>query len=298
MIPIPKRFSASHKGQNGTVLVVGGNEIFHGAPLLAAKGAEKSGADLIFLCLPACHAVPARVASLNFIVTPFTGGHLEEEDFPLILSRAEKADVVLMGNGLGVGGAQCVEALLKSIVRHFSHLPLVLDADALIPEILSLFVFSPDTSDRSPSGISHPPTPLTRGAKRGSQIVLTPHSGEYTRLFGQTPTVEHLKKMAKQHQCVILLKGEIDNIAGPNGEFFENTTGSSLMTVGGTGDSLAGILAGYIAQGMTPFDAAVSSAFSWGKCGEELEKTQSSASAMEMLEVFPKIQKLFFTPSV
>jgi len=255
---LPSRKNNSHKGENGKVLMIGGNEVFHGAPILASLGAEKSGVDLIFLMLPKKHVLPATVTSQNIIVRTFVGDHFTEEDIGSIDFCPHEPNVLLIGNGLGKK-QKTKQAVLKLLSE--MKIPVVLDADALIPEILDI--------------------------KMISSWIITPHDGEFERIFGLDATAKNVQKMAKKYSLMILKKGAVDFIAGPDGNFTENKTGTPHMSVGGTGDALAGIVSGFLAQGLSPFEACESAAFLWGKCGEELAKKRFSFSAREMLERFP-----------
>ena len=96
---LPTRSKTSHKGDNGKVLVIGGNEIFHGAPIMAALCAEKSGVDLVYVVVPINQQNLARHFSLNLIVDTFSGKHLRPRDVEKIISWSKKADVMVIGNG-------------------------------------------------------------------------------------------------------------------------------------------------------------------------------------------------------
>ncbi len=261
-IVLPSRSNDTHKGQNGRILIVGGNEIFHGAPTLAGLGAECTGADLLFLFVPTKHAPIIRQASLNFIVQEFSGDFLSPKDVPLIMKESEHCDVLLIGNGLGTR-RESQEALLSILKK--VQIPIVVDADGLIPDI--------------------------RNIKTKHPLIRTPHDREFGRIFGISATSENVSKMAKKHHCFILKKGPTDFIAGPAEEWHENKTGTPQMTVGGSGDALAGIVAGFIGQHLEPFEALKSASFLWGKCGEYLAKSQYSMTAKNLIEAFPMVAR-------
>jgi len=261
---LPTRKSGSHKGQNGNVLIIGGNEVFHGAPILAALGAEKSGADLIFLILPKQHASSAKNTSLNFIIQTFEKDYFSKKDIDIVSISSYNPDVLLIGNGLGKQ-KETQNALLQLLIE--TDIPVVLDADALIPEILKI--------------------------KRNSEWIITPHEGEFQRLFELEATKANIQEMAQEHNMSILKKGAMDIIADQSGNVVENDNGVSQMSVGGTGDALAGIVAGFWAQGFSSLEACESAAFLWGRCGEELTKTKYSFSARDMLEMFSEVAKKY-----
>ncbi len=240
------RDSESHKGDNGRVLIIGGSNHYYGAPILSALGALNSGADLVYLAVPECNYEVTRCYSPDFIVRKYPGDHLTEESLKLILK--DKYDSVLIGPGLGthVDTKRAVRELLKRI-----KVPVVLDADAL---------------------------KAVGGARLKKETVLTPHAGEFKILTGKRlpKKIENRSALvlreARGTGSVILLKAPVDIIASPQGKLRYNSTGNAGMTVGGTGDVLAGVVAGFLAQGMDSFQAACCGAFINGAAGDELYK--------------------------
>lgn len=257
---LPVRKKDSHKGQNGRVLIIGGNRFYHGAPILAALGAERTGVDLIYLMVPELHKIPARTFSLNFIVHPLKNDHLNTKDLRNVAKLISEADAILIGNGIGQKD-KTKEAILQIIEK--SKVPVVLDADGLFPKVLE--------------------------AKRKCELILTPHEKEFSRIFKCKTSKEKVGEMAQMHGVSILLTGEIDIISGSKGDVLENRTGVPQMTAGGTGDALSGIIVGFIAQGLYPVDALISASHYWGKCGEKLAEKRVCFTAEEMLTVFPEV---------
>jgi hydroxyethylthiazole kinase-like uncharacterized protein yjeF len=251
-----KRNPDSHKGQNGRVLVVGGNEKYHGAPIMAALGAEKSGADLVNLIVPANQQHLARSFSLNLILETFSGKFLRTQDVPKIVEAAQSADVLVIGNGLGEK-PQTQRAIRKILQQ--ATCDLVIDAAAL-----QAFVeVSPLAEDRD--------------------VVLTPHAGELESLKLQASSKD-LPQFTKDHHCTLVLKGKEDQICSPAGELHTNKTGHPIMTKGGTGDVLAGLIGGLMAQGMSGFEASKKACEDWGKVGEYVAEQKGLEVTMkEML---------------
>lgn len=246
----------SHKGQNGKVMIVAGNAVFHGAPILCSLGAEYSGVDLVYPFIPPCHAQVARTYSLNFIIRTFEKDHLSQKDVKTILEFSKNADVVVMGPGLGKE-SDTIKAI-KNILNEIEK-PVVLDADALIytnslPEV----------------------------------TVLTPHRGEFKELTGDEPTPKNVQKWAKNMDCTIICKGPEDIIADKDGLSI-NKTGNALMTVGGTGDVLAGFIGGLMTQGHAPTEACQLAASTLGKVAEILSEMNNSLRAIDLAEMIPKI---------
>jgi len=220
-----ERSPESHKGENGKVAIVGGSRFMHGAPLFSALAAEASGADLVFVCLPACHQEIAKTASLNFQVHPFHEDDLKPADTESILELLATMDSCVLGPGIMHGDQQALKAL-KDIIAE-APCSLVLDASALQPDTLSLI--------------------------KGKTAVLTPHMAELERM---EVAPEDIAAQAEEAGATIFLKGPTDFIAGPDGTVEELTGGNAGLTVGGTGDALAGLIAGLLAQGYDSFDAA------------------------------------------
>ncbi len=250
-----KRKKDSHKGQNGKVMIIGGNEMFHGAPILCALGAEYSGVDLVFPFIPSCHAQVARTYSLNFILQTFKDTHLTEKDVKNILKFSEKVDAVVIGPGLGTDKEtiKAVKSLLSGLDK-----PTVVDASALIytnslPEV----------------------------------TVLTPHRGEFKKLTGDDPEPENVQKWARNLNATIVCKGPEDIIA-KNDDLIVNKTGNALMTVGGTGDVLAGLIGGLIARGYEPVEACQIATNTLGSAASHLAGHQNSFTALQLAKMMSK----------
>ena len=204
--------------------IIGGSRMMHGAPLFAALAAEASGADLVFVCLPRCHEEVAKTMSLNFQVMPFQGDDIAKADIAPILELLATMDSAVLGPGIVQSGGESVA--LQDIIAA-SSCKMILDATALQKKTLSL------TS--------------------GKSVVLTPHLGELERMG---LTTQEISLRSKEAGITIVLKCESDRIAMPNGEEKEIQGGNAGLTVGGTGDTLAGLIAGLTAQGESPPDAA------------------------------------------
>jgi NAD(P)H-hydrate epimerase len=248
----PRALPESHKGQNGSLLIVAGGP-FTGAPALVAMGALGMGADLVHIATPALAAEIVASYSPNFIVHPLVGHRLLNEDLEVILELAAKADAVAIGPGLGdaVGTLATVRAVIKSVDK-----PIVFDADAI-------------------RAVGQEPTILAR-----KRAVATPHSREFTALTGKTlpDSLEEKARMVQEAAralgITILLKGHVD-IVSDGTRTKLNYTGNPGMTVGGTGDVLCGAVGGLLCKGLAPFDAARLGAFSNGHAGDLAFKVKS-----------------------
>ncbi len=253
-----QRVPDSHKGENGKVAIIGGSRHQHGAPLFSLLAAEASGVDLLFACVPACHAETAKAHCLNAQVHSFAGDELCGEDVDAILELLATVDCAVIGPGLGRDAAQlsCIEKIIAS-----ASCPLVLDASAL--------------------------QPFTLAAVRKKTVVLTPHRGELERMgIAQ----EDLAATAKKFGVTLLCKGQIDRIASPDGQVEEVEGGNAGLTVGGTGDALAGLAAGLIAQGMRWSEACRLASLTIKKAGDHLQARQGfSYRTQDVIETIPMI---------
>jgi NAD(P)H-hydrate epimerase len=258
--PVPS--PDTHKGQNGRLLVVGGGP-YTGAPALAGVAAYRIGADLVFVACPERAHDVVMSFSPNLIGLPLPGCRLGEEHIPTLLRYAERTDALLIGPGLGddPGTLRAIRQLITSCDR-----PMVLDADAL----------------KAMSG--------QLDLLKGGTGVLTPHHGEASSLLRTTiPSDEGSRqeaamRLAKESGWTVLMKGKVDMITDGL-ELRKNRTGNAGMTVGGTGDVLAGITAGLLAKGARPYHAARISAFINGAAGDmAFEKYSYGLTASDLLD--------------
>lgn len=226
----PRRRPDSHKGENGRVVIIGGSLEFFGAPILAGLGALYSGSDLATLVVPECNFDVSRSFYPDFIVRKYGGNHLNLRVFDVLHPLFDHADALVIGPGL-TQSQEILHVVLKILEK--AKQPVVLDADA-IPAILG----AKPKSDRP--------------------LIITPHAGEFQELIqknfstklSEKDKIEILKKYAQQWNAAILLKGPKDFIISSDfvHENFMNETGNAGMTVGGTGDVLAGLTASLIVQ--------------------------------------------------
>jgi len=239
--PFLKRPLTSHKGDAGRILVIGGGA-YSGAPALCALGALRAGADIVTVAAPLNVSDIVASFSPNIIMRALTGDQLIEDDIPNIAKLIAKHDVVVIGMGLGTS-VETLSAIGKII-------PLckkaVVDADALTPAFLPLF---------------------------HKNIIITPHSGEMKRLSGvdvpknEKERTDFVRDFAKKHNVTVLLKGAVDVISDGE-ETRANRTGNAGMTVGGTGDVLAGLTGSLFARCTSPIEAAACAAFINGAAGD------------------------------
>lgn len=239
---LPARATASHKGDFGRVLVIGGSRGMAGAPALVGMAALRSGAGLVTLAVP--RSIQQTVASFEpSYMTIGLGGATAEilstSCKAEILAVAQKMSAVAIGPGLGSDSAtaQLVCELYQQLA-----VPMIVDADAL------------NALAKMPERLENP----------GGVRILTPHPGEFCRLTGQVcgeatlaraEQATLLSQRDSSGRTMVVLKGHQTIIAN-NEHYAVNTTGNPGMATGGTGDCLTGIITALVAQGLSPWDAA------------------------------------------
>ena len=269
---IPARKSTSRKGDNGIVLVVGGSYIYHGAPILSSLAALRCGTDLVYTCVPKINVTPTRAISPNLIVIPLV-------DQKLTLGAVKKLVGALprnlhsatIGMGLAIQEKNSLLHLVKSLLDR--DVRLSLDASALIPEVLPI--------------LSH------------KNVVVTPHSGEFKRLFGDVPSdsnaerIKLVEEKALKHGITVLLKGSTDIVSdGKITYLCEKNT--PAMTVGGTGDVLSGLVAGLLSTNRNSLESAAAASYICGLAGKEVqEKLGFHITSMDLIDSLPIVMKPF-----
>ncbi len=242
---LPEREENSVKGDNGRVLVVGGSRRFTNTPAIVALGALRTGVDLVTVAAPERTARIAPTFALNTVSEPLDGDVLGPDHVDSVVAQAETADCLVIGPGLGDDEEtrEAVSAVLDGYKGS-----VVLDADGL------------HAASRDPWVLDE-------------QTVLTPHAEEFKLVAGVHPgeetaeRKEAVEEAAAELGCTILLKGP-DDVISDGGDAVVSTTGNPYMTRGGTGDILAGIVAGLMAQDTQPFQAAVTGAEVNGAAGD------------------------------
>jgi len=246
--PIPRL--DGHKYSRGHAVVVSGEVSFTGAARLAARGALRAGAGLVTLATPRSALLVNAIASLAVMVRAADGAAELRE-----LLADKRLNAVALGPGLGVG-AQTRDLVAAALDGERA---VVLDADAL-----TSFAEQPDTLFAAIA------------ARPGRPVVLTPHQGEFGRLFktsGQeaerTSKLALARSAARASGAIVLLKGADTVIAAPDGQAAINQNAPAWLATAGAVDVLAGMVAGLLAQGMPAFAAACAAAWLHGEAGNE-----------------------------
>lgn len=268
---LPDRDIMAHKGDFGRVLLLCGSLGYTGAAYLAAMGALRTGAGLVYLGVPESIYAIEAVKLNEAIVFP-----LPDEEGKLALSAAEeiknllpKMDAVLIGPGLGQSKGAL--AALKTVLRAFNG-PVVLDADGI--NLLAGHMY------------------LLRG--RTAPTVLTPHEGEFRRLAGEFGADRHsaAEKMAREQEVIVVLKGH-GTIITDGQMTYRNPTGNPGMAAGGSGDVLAGMIVSLLGQGIAPMEATAAAVWLHGAAGDRCAEKlgQYAMLPTDLLEELPRLMK-------
>lgn len=268
---LPDRATDAHKGDFGKILMLCGSRGYTGAAALAAMGALRSGAGLVYLGVPeSIYAIEAvKLTEPIVFPLPDEDGKLAVSSVASVLKRMQNMDAVLIGPGLG--RSEGVQAVVHAVLREFRG-PVVLDADGI--NVLSQHM------------------DILR--ERHHPTILTPHAGEFKRLGGEIgqDRVAAAVRFAQEYSCILLLKGH-DTVITDGRRCFVNPTGNPGMAVGGSGDVLAGITVSLIGQGVDPLAAAACSAWLHGAAGDLCAETlgQYGMLPSDMLQVLPRLMK-------
>ena len=247
-LAVKPRSPEAHKGAFGRLLVIGGSNVFSGAPALAAMAALRTGVDIVAVAAPEKTASVISAMSPALITVKLKGKHLNQGNLSELGEQLGSATAVVLGPGLGLNSE--TQEAVKQIVEQLEEKgkPLLLDADGL-----KAFA------------------DFKRAVKL--PMVLTPHTREYEILTGNKlpndleERAEKVKRTARKLGATVLLKGPVDIVSdGVLTKF--NFTGNAGMTVGGTGDVLSGVVGGLLAMGADPFRAAAAGAFINGAAGD------------------------------
>ncbi len=273
---LPERPASANKGAFGRLLVVAGSRQYVGAARLAALGALRSGAGLVTVACPesALPIIAPGVTEATFLPLSDSGGAVTASAATEAVSALERYDALLLGPGLGQGASQTafVRQLLTSLNEEGP--PVLVDADGL-------------------NNLAKLPHWWERVAAR---CVLTPHPGEHSRLTRrpigeiQANRLASAQKAAAEFKQVVVLKGAYSIIAAPDGRAGVNPYANAALASAGTGDVLAGAIAGLMAQGLAPFEAACCGAYGHAAAAQGL-KPELGDTGMLASDLLPELPR-------
>jgi len=277
---IRKRSRGTHKNDYGHVFVLAGSLGLTGAAYLCAQSAIRCGSGLVTLGIP--HSLNVIMASkltevMTMPLAETNKGSLDLSSQGEILKFCDKVDVVAIGPGLSCN--ESTQVLVRNLVRMVNK-PIVLDADGI-------------------NAVSSEPGILKKIKK---ECVITPHPGEFSRLIRRSADVikaqrkRLAREFADEYNITVVLKGDKTVVASPRVKgTYINSTGNPGMATAGCGDVLTGIIAGFIAQGLKPCNAAKLAVYLHGLTGDALadELGEAGLIASDLIEKLPHILKKF-----
>lgn len=268
---LPERNQNTHKGDYGKILLLCGSVGYTGAAALAAMGALRAGAGLVYLGVPESIYTIEAVKLLEPIVIPLSDcdGMLHSGAIDKIADLVGRMDAVLVGPGLG--NSQGTYDVVRWVLDNFNG-PVVVDADGI--------------------NVLNAHKDVLR--ERTSPTILTPHVGEFQRIGGDLcdGRLSGAVKLARELGVILVLKGH-ETLITDGVICYQNTTGNPGMAVGGSGDVLAGILTGLLGQKIAPLEAAACAVWLHGAAGDicAAEIGQYGMLPSDMLRVLPRLLK-------
>ncbi len=269
---LPDRKADSHKGDYGKILLLCGSRGFTGAAALAAMGALRSGAGLVYVGVPESIYAIEAVKLTEAIVFPLQeeDGKLSAKAIPAIRKHLKGMDAVLIGCGLGVSAG--TKAVLDAVMREFQG-SVVVDADGI-----TMLASCPE---------------LVK--ERKGTTILTPHEGEFRRLNIAIEEERLTGAMiaARELVGIILRKGH-ETVITDGKDYYINPTGNPGMAVGGSGDVLAGILVSLLGQGIAPLKATACAAWLHGAAGDRCAEKMGQYGMLptDMVQELPYLLKV------
>ena len=273
----PPRRLDSHKGDYGRLFIIAGSLGMSGAALLAAKGALRTGAGLVFLGVPSSLTSVVESAVLEVIAKPLTEskkGFIGLKAYSFICEFSKQVDALILGPGLSRNRE--TERLIRELIKVLDK-PLVVDADALNALSVHLDVL----------------------LQRKAEMIITPHPGEFARLLKKS--VEEIEKerekltleFARRYKLTVVLKGYGTVVSSAKGEVYVNHTGNPGMATAGMGDVLSGMIGSLLARGFSCFEAAKLGVYLHGLAGDlsAQEKGEEGMIASDLIEMIPEAIK-------
>jgi len=272
---IKPRVLDSSKRDFGSLLVVGGSDVYSGAPALAALAALRTGIGLAVIAAPASVAATIRGYSPNLIVHSLSGSVVNPGDMVKLSELLVSSNALVLGPGIGrsTETTRVVPSIVKMAAQ--AKKPLLIDADAIRALV------------------------ERKEQLKGANAVLTPHGGEFKAISGidlprswrgRLPICE---KFALDNSCILLLKGH-NTIISDGHRLRVNRTGNPGMAVGGMGDVLSGIIGTFLAYGSDPFSAAVAGAYIHGLAGDLVRRRKGfHMVASDVIEALPHVLRRY-----
>lgn len=255
---LPKRKANSHKGSFGKVLIIAGSENMSGAAYFSAKAALCSGAGVIKIYSPVANRIILQSQLPEAIFIAYDPRNIDQTD---LQQQVDWATAIVIGPGLSQ--SQQAQSLLNIILNQV-RVPIIIDADAL-----NLIAASPELLN-----LSH------------HDWIVTPHPGEMARLTNKnikqitTNLIAEANTFARQHHVICVLKDSRTVVSDGRSATYLNQSGCQAMSKGGAGDTLTGIIAAFIAQGMSARSAAQLAVYLHGLAGQQAASVKGDYSVL------------------
>lgn len=274
----PERENDSHKYEHGYLMVVGGSKTYSGSPALAAMTGMRSGLDLNLIVSPKRAADVIATYSPDLITYPLEGDYFSRNHLSTLVKFTEQAKQSSKGRfAVVIGGGMEKNKQTSELIREYLRkitVPAVIDADAI----------------QAVSG--------EKELLKKKRFVITPHSHEFLELSGENISsldwrqrAIKMKKFSKEFKTTLVLKGSTDIISDGN-KVFRNKRGNPFLTVGGTGDTLAGIIGALLAKGNSLLKAGCGGAYINGVAGELASREKSEGVlATDLIDKIPEVVK-------
>jgi ADP-dependent NAD(P)H-hydrate dehydratase / NAD(P)H-hydrate epimerase len=286
---LPKRPLDAHKGTFGTAMILAGSINYTGAVMLAAEAAYRSGAGLVRAAIPGMihTAIAGQIPEVTWLLLPHEAGVIAESAVDVLTKNLEKVTAMLIGPGLGTE-----ETTRHFIIRLFNRQWKKGSAGIIG------FVQSEPQETKTKGSASLPPLVIDADALRiladmpdwwknlPPNSILTPHPGEMAALTGLTVGEVQDRRLdlailfAKEWKQIVILKGALTVVASPDGRAFISTCANPSLARAGSGDLLAGLITGFLAQGLKPLDAARLGVWVHGSCGDLASEDVDAAAIL------------------
>jgi len=272
-VVVKARGRYSSKRDFGCLLIVGGSEVYSGAPALAGMAALRTGVGLVMIAAPRSVAATIRGYSPNLIVHSLNSDVVSSEEIEQLSRLLAASDALVLGPGIGrhPETIQAIPLIIKEACKIGK--PILIDADAI--------------------------RALTAAKQLLKGVLITPHAGEFKAVSGlEAPQLWRdrlpiCRKFALEHGCVLLLKGH-DTIVTDGNRAKVNHTGNPGMATAGAGDVLSGIIGAFLAQGAELFSAAVAGAYIHGVAGGIVcRKKGFHMVASDLIEALPTVLRKY-----
>jgi ADP-dependent NAD(P)H-hydrate dehydratase / NAD(P)H-hydrate epimerase len=286
---LPLRPLDAHKGTFGTALVIAGSINYTGAVILAAEAAYRSGAGLVRVAIPGMihTAIAGHIPEVTWLLLPHEAGVIAEPAADLIHKSIGKSTALLVGPGLET----------EETTRHFLKRLLAKPGKKGSAGVIGFVPSEPEVTEEKITAIL-PPLVVDADALRilaeipewwkllPAGSILTPHPGEMAALTGlsvqeiQDKRLELALHFAKEWKQIVILKGALTVIASPSGKAYISTCANPSLARAGSGDILAGLITGFLAQGVKPLDAAQLGVWVHGKSGDLASEDRDPAAIL------------------